>query len=205
MNVGLVLRELGRFEEARESFDHHRRINRDLGNAQGGVVALVCLGRTLRDLGRMDDAREHFEVALARARELGIKDLESQSLLALGRFAARRGDVAEAREQIDRALALARETGSAATIVAAAVERAHLPDGDRDAALKAAREHEEHIGHIPRMEMRRRLWELTGDPAHLDEATRLLEHLIKHAPKDDRDSMAVQVELYREIRAASPG
>ena len=50
------------------------------------------------------------------------------------------------------------------------------------------------------MNARFRLWQLTGNAVHLEEARRLLDFLVEHAPEEDRESMVKNVPLYREIR-----
>jgi hypothetical protein len=77
-----------------------------------------------------------------------------------------------------------------------------LPGADVDAALAALAEHEEHSNYPTRMQARYRLWELTRDQSHLEEAHRLLVHLREHAPAEDRDSMIENVPLHRDIMRA---
>ena len=161
-------------------------------------------GGQVGDAGPLAEAEEdaatavrlHGE-ALALLRDLGDKSGVASSLVALGRL-----DAENAAAHLDEALALARETNEPGTILAATIERARLPGGDIEAAVAALAEHEERVGHAGKMEARFRLWELTQDKQHLEEANRLLEHLRDHAPEEDRDSMVENVPLYRDIMKA---
>ena len=94
------------------------------------------------------------------------------------------------------------EIGSPITIVLSSVELARLPGADPEAALTALEEHGGHVRHADRMDARFRLWELTGNRTHLDEAHRLLEHLRDHAPEEARVSMIENVPLHFAIMRA---
>jgi hypothetical protein len=115
---------------------------------------------------------------------------------------AAKGDTDEAVSRLDEALALARESRNPGTILTATIARAGLPDGDVEAAVAALVEHEEGLEHRVKMNARFRLWELTRDRAHLDEAHRLLEHLRDHAPDEDREMLIANVPLHRDIMLA---
>ena len=115
------------------------------------------------------------------------------------------GETESAATHLGEALALARETANPEATLCATVEQARLPDGDVEAALAALADHEERAGHGAKMEVRFRLWELTRDKRHLEEARRLLERLRDHAPEDCRDSMIENVPLHRDIMRAVRG
>ena len=100
------------------------------------------------------------------------------------------------------ALALGRETKEPGTILYASIERARQPGGDVEAALAALAECREGVEHYLRMDAHFRLWELTQDRAHLEQAHRLLAFMRDHAPEDCRDSMIENVPLHREITKA---
>ena len=68
--------------------------------------------------------------------------------------------------------------------------------------MSALAEHEARTEFPDRLSARFRLWELTGDRKHLDEAHRLLGFMRDHAPEEDRDSMIENVPLHRDIMAA---
>ena len=67
--------------------------------------------------------------------------------------------------------------------------------------------HRDRLGHVARMEALFLLWRATGERPHLEEARRLLDHLVDHAPEECREAMLANVPLHREIAAAreAPG
>ncbi|MFL6195173.1 MAG: tetratricopeptide repeat protein [Thermoanaerobaculia bacterium] len=66
---GILLREAGRYEEAREALEQALSIHgRDKEDANLASI-LANLGTVLRDLGRQDEARENLERALALHRQ----------------------------------------------------------------------------------------------------------------------------------------
>jgi len=77
-----------------------------------------------------------------------------------------------------------------------------LPGGDIEAALAALAEYGERAAHDTNMDACFRLWELTKDQTHLEEAHRLLMFMRDHAPADCRDSMIENVPLHRDIMKA---
>jgi len=201
-NLGDLSQNLGRHAEAWEYYERCRALAREIGDRSGDGHGLAGLAGVAEAQGDADEAcRLHVE-ALTLRRELGEKATVAESLVALGRIDATRGEAESATTQLDEALLLARETGSPGTILAATVEQARLPGGDVHAALAALVEHEERVEHLEKMNARFRLWELTRDRSHLDEAHRLLEHLRAHAPEEDRISMIENVPLHRDIMKA---
>jgi len=84
-------------------------------------------------------------------------------------------------------------------ILLATVLKAALPGGEPGPALAALAEHGDRTEQLTRMEARFRLWQLTKDRAHLDEAKRLLELLVERAPEEDRETMVENVPLHRGI------
>ena len=83
-----------------------------------------------------------------------------------------------------------------------AVEAAAHPDGDVAAAQALFAEHGDKLPRTERLWLRAELWRLTGDRAHVDEANRLLDFMVEHAPEEDRESMIENVPLHRDIMAA---
>jgi len=152
--------------------------------------------------GDLDKAHRLHSEGLRLQRELGEKEEVAKSLVALGHVEAAQGDATSATSCLDEAIVLARETGVPDTILMAAVERARLPGGDVEAALAALAEHEERTAQAVRMAARFRLWQLTGDRAHLEKARRLLDFAVERAPEEDRETMVEKVPLHREIAHA---
>ncbi|MHC4956170.1 MAG: protein kinase domain-containing protein, partial [Planctomycetota bacterium] len=201
-NLGGVILGLGRHAEAREHYERCSVLSREIGYRQGEGDALAGLAAVAE---AQDDAAQaaslHVE-ALALRRELGEKDTVAETLGSLGRLEAERGDTESATTHVAEALSLARETGTPNAILAATIEQARLPGGDVDAALAALEQHEERAGHTGKIDARFRLWEVTQDREHLDEAHRLLTFMREQAPEDCRDSMIENVPLHRDIMEA---
>jgi len=120
----------------------------------------------------------------------------------LAGFDAARGETERAAARLEEALAHAREVSNPELTLAATVEWARLTGGHTDEALEALAALEERVAHSERMDARFRLWELTRDREHLEEAHRLLAHVRAHAPEQDHDSMIENVPLYRDITKA---
>ena len=194
-NLGALLRELGRTAEAQEHYERARDITIEIGSRRTEGYVLGGLASLAEMRGDAAAAVRLYSEALAQMRELADKFGVSNMLTALGRVEA-------APAHLDEALELARETKSPETILAVTVERARLPDGDVGTALAAFAEYADGAGHAGRMDACFRLWELTQDRTHLDEAHRLLCFMRDHAPEEDRDSMIENVPLHRDIMKA---
>ncbi len=197
-NLGSTFLVLGRTAEAKERFERHHALAREIGYRRGEGYALADLAGLAEAEDRAKDASRLYGEALALRRELGQKDAVADTLVALGRLAAS-GETESATAHLDEALALARETKSPGTILSATVEQARLPGADVKAALAALEEHEERADHATKMDARFRLWELTKDRTHLEEAHRLLCFARDHAPEDCRTPMIENVPLHRDI------
>jgi len=201
-NLGIVFKDLGRYAEAQEHYERARALSREIGDRQGEGYALAGFAALAELQEDAEGASRLYEEALALRRELGEKGTLAETLVGLARVEAARNATKSATTHLDEALALARETKSPGTILAATVERARLPGGDADAALAALAEHEERVECAGKMEARFRLWELTQDKAHLEEAHRLLCHLRDHAAEDCRETIIENVPLHRDIMKA---
>ncbi len=79
---------------------------------------------------------------------------------------------------------------------------AALPDGDPEATLAALAEHEDRMRMDHAMEAHFLLFGVTGDPAHLAEAYRLLMFLRDHAGEECQTTILENVPLHRDIVAA---
>ncbi|MHC4955102.1 MAG: protein kinase domain-containing protein [Planctomycetota bacterium] len=201
-NAGGVLLSLGRVAEAREHFAHARDICREIGYPAFEGFTLAGLGKTAEMEGDGAAASRLFEEALDVLRGVGAPAGLSSTLAQLGRLEGARGDLEAAALHLDESLRLAQAEGAPGSILSATVELARLPGGDVDAAVAAFAEHGDRAEFDDRMKACFRLWELTGDRAHLDEAHRLLAFMRDHAPEEDRDSMIENVPLHRDIMKA---
>jgi serine/threonine protein kinase/tetratricopeptide (TPR) repeat protein len=202
VNLGSLQAALGQTDLARETLNESLRVLREIGARRPEGYALEGLGFVAEQRGEMEDAHRFHEEALALRREISYTSGVASTLVALGRLEALQGDERAATAHIGEAISLAQELQTPNLILLAAVERARLRGGDIEAALAALDEHEERVPHDTKMDARFRLWELTNDKAHLEEAHRLLTYLRDHAPEDCRDSMIENVPLHRDIMKA---
>jgi serine/threonine protein kinase/tetratricopeptide (TPR) repeat protein len=193
---------LGRSEEARARLNESLALSREIGLRQAEGHALASLASCTEAEGDTESALRLHGEALAIQRELDEKDSVGESLVAMAAIGLKRDDGAGAIAHLEEALALARKVDAPGTILLATVHRARLPDGDIAAGLAALEAHEERVAHDTKMEAGFRLWELTQDKAHLEEAHRLLCYARDHAPEDCRDSMIQNVPLHRDIMQA---
>jgi len=200
--LGGVSRRLGRLDESRAHHERVRGLCRETGDRRIEGYALQSLGAVAENEGELDMATRCYGEALVLRRAIGYRVGVAETLGCLGGLSAAGGRMDVAVAQLDEAIELARETRNPGTILGAIVARARLPDGDVEAALAALVEHEEHLEHAGKMDARFRLWELTQDRAHLDEAHRLLAFMRDHAPEDCRESMIENVPLHRDIAKA---
>jgi len=200
--LGGVSSRLGRYDESRGHHERARGLCREIGDRTLEGYTLASLGTLAESEGKVDAAERYYEEALGLRREIGSRAGIAETLAGLGGLAVAKGDTGVAVSHVDEALALARESKNPGTILTVTIERARLPDGDVDAAVAALVDHEEGLEHPVKMNARFRLWELTQDRVHLDEAHRLLTFMRDHAPEDDRESMIKNVPLHRDIMKA---
>jgi tetratricopeptide (TPR) repeat protein/predicted Ser/Thr protein kinase len=201
-SLGQVLLDLGSYAEAKVQLETALALCRETGYRRGKGSALLQLAVCAEADGEPGEAERLCGEALALGRELGEKVGVAKGLVCLGCLEVARGDTQSAATHLDEALNLARETKSPDATLAATVERARLPDGDAADAEAALAEYEERVGAGDRMMARFRLWELTRERAHLEEAHRLLRFARDHAPENLRDSMVERVPLHRDILKA---
>ena len=117
----------------------------------------------------------------------------TESLLALGRLRHKQGK--EAGAILREAQKIARDIDRPDEFVLSAV---YLGGGvSTEAALKS---HGKRMRVLDRMEAHFELYKASGKPAHLEEARRLHEHLLAHAPEECRAAMIESVPLHREIQ-----
>jgi len=202
VNLGPLQAALGQTDLARETLNESLRVLREIGARWSEGYALEGLGNVAEQRGEAEEARRSYEEALALRREISYTSGAASTLVALGRLEASQGDEQAATARLGEALSLAEEMQIPNLILSAAVEGARLPGGDVEAALAALEEHEERVPHETRMEARFRLWELTQDKEHVEEAHRLLSFMRDHAPEDCRDSLIENVPLHRDIMRA---
>ncbi|MHC4934146.1 MAG: tetratricopeptide repeat protein, partial [Planctomycetota bacterium] len=195
MSLGLRSAALDEFREADEVVDRQE-------------MKLWCAwsklhrGRACRWYGEYEEGVRESEAAASLFRAVGSTDSEAFAWMLVGEQRSRIGDSSGADEALERALELASSSEDVVNLATVRAWRVSRHPEEATDALARFEEHEERCHHILRMETRHLLWEATDDPAHLDEAHRLLCHLRDHAPEEYRETMIENVPLHRDIMAS---
>jgi tetratricopeptide (TPR) repeat protein len=106
-NIGWSYHELGRFEEALDSFQRGLEWQQSAGKAREARIAAWTVARTLRSLGRAEEALAIQLENLSRIRETGdsdgfVEEEIAECLLALGRADEARPHFARACETLSK-------------------------------------------------------------------------------------------------------
>jgi tetratricopeptide (TPR) repeat protein len=195
VNLGAITRELGDAGRARRYLEDGRRLAREVGDRRNEGYALHRLGDLTAQEGDVGEAARLYRDALEVRREIHYRSGEAETLAASGRLK-------EDAAILEEALALGREIHLPGVIAQAAASLALLPGGNADGAVETYREFEPRLRHRDKMEVSFLLFELAEDETHLDEAHRLLQYLVEHAPAEYRETMIAEVPLHRDIAAA---
>ena len=102
-NVGMALRENGRFDEALRCFDEALA---SVGTLHGGILPAMLIGNaglTLLEAGRLDEALAPLTDALRRAEALGIPRGRGTANHNLGRLMLLRGELVPAESHLQQA------------------------------------------------------------------------------------------------------
>jgi len=102
-NLGTLLQELGRFDEAEVVLRRAAADARGVGDAYVEGQATVTLGSVHHERGESDAAERCYRDALALFGRLGSRPLASSVLTVLGGLLAARAEIDEARAMLDRA------------------------------------------------------------------------------------------------------
>ena len=115
-NLGDVLQNLGRMDDALQCFEEMRRIAWRLDMRRKGGVAHNRIGRVLRELGRLDEALRHLgtgHVLFAMSEDQrGV----ASSLDDIGKVHWRRGEYKVALQQMTKAIEIRRKIGDPRSI-----------------------------------------------------------------------------------------
>jgi tetratricopeptide (TPR) repeat protein len=199
--LGNVYLALGSYEEARQAHERHLVLAREIGNRLEEGYALHVLGLIAEE--ERDSARAEELLLEALAVHQGIDSTAgvAEAQAALGRVL--RG---ESKDRADRArddaLRLARENGLYGTLLLVTTEQAADGEGDVSIAVETLETHGERVSVTRRMAACHRLWKATGTRTYLEEAKRLLDHVVGHAPEAYRRSVQENVPLHRDIAKA---
>ncbi len=199
---GLVLETLGWPEQAKNDYERSRDLAKELGDRHQEGYALGLLAVLAERQGEAERAMALNHECLMLRLELGERDGVGLAQIALARLEAAQGKEEEASERLSTAMALGMETRTPGTLLSATIELARLPGGDVTVAQAALAEHEARIPCTERMAARYRMYELTRDFPHLEEAHRLLRELQARAPEEFRDKMLTNVPLHQDILEA---
>jgi tetratricopeptide (TPR) repeat protein len=202
-NLAGVRATAGALAIARELLDSALVAFRETGHTDWEAFALHERGCVAEREGRLDEAVRLLDEALRIRRDIRLEAEVAETLLALGRvrLAENRPDLA--REPLDEALRTSRNIDQAFTAVLAAAYLGRLPGGDATLAAETFAKYGARVPPRHAIEARFVLWQVTGEPAHLAEAKRLLDFLREHAPAECRDTIVANVPLHRDIAAAA--
>ena len=101
---------LGKFSEAKESFEVGVALARKYGERWHEVLAVEFLGRIAQEQGEYEQARQHFSEALIIVRQLGDPSMTAHVLSYFGRMLQASGEYQEAKKLLLEGLELARKT-----------------------------------------------------------------------------------------------
>ncbi len=107
--LGEVQLHQARFEQARSSFDHARRLFDVHGDEVRALRAAIGHANSFRYQGQNAEADQRFRSLLERARRLGATEHEARCRLALGRSTYANGALREAREHVEAVFELVAE------------------------------------------------------------------------------------------------
>ena len=197
--LGLLWLTLGQMDRARRMLDASLKLSRKTSVRDTEGHTLRALAALAAEEGDAEGAARLAEEALALLREIGFEAGVPDSLIQLGELLWQGGDLDTAREAFEEAVGLLRKQHRKPEMTEALAVMARFPGGAIEVALSALDDAGER-GNTPKV--RYHLWKASGDPAHLQEAKRLLDHRVEQAPEDCRDSMLKNVRLHREIMGA---
>jgi tetratricopeptide (TPR) repeat protein len=205
VDMGEACLALGEPETASRHFHAAMRLCVETG-------ARYMQGRALNGLAARSAAGTDPAKAFRRAkravrlrRAIGDRAGLAESLLLVGRLRTMAGAVKAARAAFAEAGDLARELDLPGERVLAAAHLAALPGGDVTTACMEFFERERRLEIGDRMEARLLLYHATGDVAHVREARKLLDHVVRHAPPERRDALIAEVPLHRGVATAAAG
>jgi tetratricopeptide (TPR) repeat protein len=104
MNLGLVYRHQGQWQDAINVYEQSLQIRRDLDDRHGIAETLVNLGNVYIDQGRWEEARGNFEQSLQTLHDLGDRHGEGQTLANLGRLYEKRNQPNQSKTLWQQAL-----------------------------------------------------------------------------------------------------
>jgi predicted ATPase len=115
-NLGDVLQNLGRMDDALACFEEMRRIAWRLDMRRKGGVAHNRIGRVIRELGRLDEALRHLGTGHVLFSMANDQRGVASSLDDIGKVHWRRGEYKVALQQMQKAMEIRRKIGDLRSI-----------------------------------------------------------------------------------------
>jgi len=125
VNLGDVLLNLDRADEAIDWLQQARRVFAEIEEADGTGYSLYWLGRCHASLGHDAEALEYLQQALASHRAAGNRQRQAVTLSFLGQVQARNDRAAEARESLFQAAVIFDDLGDTAQAAQVRAELTH--------------------------------------------------------------------------------
>jgi DNA-binding SARP family transcriptional activator len=140
-NLGVVLLQFGRVDEALARHREALEVGRSLGDAVRHARALITLGNTVLDLGRTAEAEAHYREAIEVSRAAGARWAEANAHHSLGLLNTATRRHAEAARWLRAALPMYHEVGELCGESACLTDLAGalLELGEHEQALTSAR------------------------------------------------------------------
>jgi predicted ATPase len=134
---GTTLWNVGKLEQASDSYAEALVIYKNLGMQRHEARALCNMGIVLSALGEYEEALAYYKSALKLDQALGDRSAIAQKLGRVGQCYGDLGDVARAESYLAKALEMAEQTGDLAAAADAAVSlgQAKMQRGDGKSAL----------------------------------------------------------------------
>ena len=202
LGVGGLWVDLGQYDRAREALDQARETFAQLGYRWGTTYVLELLAGIAEEEARPDEVEELLLESMDQRKKMGLDDGVAEALCLLGRFHARRGEIDQARSELEECLALLGVESGPGTRSLAIAHLATLPGADVDEARRTVRADTGQLSIADRIDAHFAMYRASGEEEELADARRLLEFLVENAPERYRESIRVNVTLYREIEAA---
>lgn len=138
-NIGNLLRQMERKEEAFPYLLAAYRINTEFGISNGHAPLCYNLGHHYLDLGELSKARQFLEEALDFSKRTVDPKSEAETRIYLARYYERKGQIGEAKASLDSAFAVANGISSDMTMVEVyrAFYEFHKGQGNSAEALEA--------------------------------------------------------------------
>ena len=213
LKLAIILRQQGRLQRAIEICQQQMQLANESGISQTVVVSglLATWGETLVELNNLDGAIDQAKKGVELAERAGDVAMLGWSYLSLTRALLSRGDVAAAQELIQKMEHIDREYDMPpwiANLMAAWQARIWLAQNELEAASQWVGERGLDTGKqpTPQHEMEYTvLARILLAQGRLDEATSLLQRLLKAAEAGSRTSSAIEILMLQALAFQAGG